>query len=294
MVDARIGGLRKGMLNEKADTVAATADADESWRSLPDPSVESARPLIGFRVEEVTGNEDEEGLTLPDDLEDWRHVRTFETRFDAGGTARRGLAVFKWHDDVAGESSRSIVSAPQSLPGHVRQVVEQVSELTRRLGLPDDEAKAFTIAARLHDGGKAAERWQNAMHAPRVDRPYGKTRGPCNWRLLEGYRHEFGSLLKAERADLPDGKGDLILHLIAAHHGYARPIISSSGCDDGPPSLLESKAGDAALRFADLQKRYGPWGLAWREAILRAADQNASRKSSGRKPSKQGGAGKDG
>jgi len=294
VVDVRIGGVREGMLNEKAETAAAAADADESWRSLPDPSAESSRPLIGFRVEEVTGNEDEEGLTLPDDLDDWRHVRTFETRFDAGGTARRGLVVFKWHNDVAVESSRSIVSAPQSLPGHVRQVVEQVSELTRRLGLPDDEAEAFTIAARLHDDGKAAERWQNAMNAPRDDRPYAKTRGGENWRLLEGYRHEFGSLLKAERANLPGGARDLILHLIATHHGNARPLVSSSGCDDGPPSLLESRAGNAALRFARLQKRYGPWGLAWREAILRAADQSASRESSGRKPSKQGGADKDG
>ena len=294
VVDARIGGLRDGMLYEKAEAAAATADADESWRSLPDPSAESSRPLIGFRVEEVTGNEDEEGLPLPDDLDDWRHVRTFETRFDAGGNVRRGLAVFKWHDDVTGDSSRSITSVPQSLPGHVRQVVEQVSELTRRLGLPDHEAQALTTAARLHDDGKAAERWQNAMNAPRDDRPYAKTRGGGNWRLLEGYRHEFGSLLKAERANLPGGTRDLILHLIAAHHGNARPIVSSSGCDDGPPSLLDSKAGDAALRFAGLQKRYGPWGLAWREAILRAADQSASRKSPGRKPSKQGGAGKDG
>ena len=289
VVDARIGGVREGMLNEKSEPGAATADADECWRNLPDPASQGSRRLIGFRVEEVTGSEDEESLRLPDDLEDWRHVRTFETRFDAGGAARRGLAVFKWHDDVAGEGSRSILSAPQSLTGHVQQVVDRVRESTRRLRLPDDEATAFTIAAHLHDDGKAAEHWQNAMNAPRHDRPYAKTRGGGNWRLLEGYRHEFGSLLKAERADLPDGTRDLILHLIAAHHGYARPIISSSGCEDGPPFLLESKAGAAALRFASLQKQYGPWGLAWREAILRAADQSASRQSSGPESSRRRG-----
>ena len=295
VVDARIGGVRGGMLNEKFEARAATADADESWRTLPDPAAERPRPLIGFRVEEVIGSEDEERLTLPDDLDDWRHVRTFETRLDAGGAARRGLAVFKWHDDVAGEGSRSILSVPQSLPDHVQQVVERVHELAKRL-LPEDEdeAEALTIAARLHDDGKAADRWQNAMNAPRDDRPYAKTRGGGNWRLLEGYRHEFGSLLKAERADLPNGTRDLILHLIAAHHGNARPIINSSGCEDGPPSLLESRAGDAALRFARLQKRYGPWGLAWREAILRAADQSASRESSGRESSSRRGTDEDG
>ena len=116
------------------------------------------------------------------------------------------------------------------------------------------------------------------MNAPKDDgRPYAKTCGGGNLRLLEGYRHEFGSLLKAEREDLVDSTRDLILHLIAAHHGNARPLISTAGCEDGPPSLLESKAGEAASRFARLQRQYGPWGLAWREAILRAADQSASR-----------------
>ena len=32
-----------------------------------------------------------------------------------------------------------------------------------------------------------------------------------------------------------------------------------------------------AMRFARLQKRWGPWVLAWWEALLRAADAQASR-----------------
>ena len=83
--------------------------------------------------------------------------------------------------------------------------------------------------------------------------------------------------MMAEAECLPQETRDLILHLIASHHGHARPIIRSNGCDEGPPSLLEIKAGSVALRFARLQTRYGPWGLAWREAIFRAADQRASR-----------------
>ena len=192
--------------------------------------------------------------------------------------ARSGLAVFKWPDDPSDEDSRSVLSAPQSLRDHAEQVADYTCALARRLELSGDEADALVLAARMHDDGKAAERWQNAMNAPRDDgRPYAKTRGGGNPRLLEGYRHEFGSLLKAERQNLPNETRDLILHLIAAHHGNARPMISPAGCEDGPPSMLESKAGEAALRFARLQKRYGPWGLAWREAILRAADQSASR-----------------
>ena len=279
VVDTRICGLRDGMLDEKSESEVPVADADERWREMKeDPSAELSRPLIKFRLEEATRDEDDEGLTLPAELEDWRHVRTFETHIDASGAVRRGLAVFKWPDEAADEDSRSILSAPQTLTDHAGQVAARARELATRLELPREEVEALSIAARLHDDGKAATRWQNAMNAPRDNgRPYAKTCGGVNWRLLEGYRHEFGSLLKAEREDLPDSTRDLILHLIAAHHGYARPLISSAGCEDRPPSQLEPKAGEAALRFARLQRHYGPWGLAWREAILRAADQSASR-----------------
>ncbi|MDS4015958.1 MAG: hypothetical protein RKP46_16645, partial [Candidatus Accumulibacter sp.] len=135
----------------------------------------------------------------------------------------------------------------------------------------------------LHDEGKAARRWQGAFHTPTGGRPYAKTgsKRPPDFAVLGGYRHEFGSLLRAERnnalAMLPDEFKDLVLHLIAAHHGRARPLIETDGCDDGPPSLLAARARDVALRFARLQKRFGPWGLAWLEALVRAADQQASR-----------------
>ena len=280
VVDARISGLHDGMLDAKADLQPAVADVESGWR---EPSRDARRPLITFRVEQITGGEDGEGLRLPADLDDdWCHVRTFETHFDSGGGARRGLAVFKWRDGATDEDSRSIGSAPQSVRDHALRVVAHARELAQRLDLSEDDAEALVTAACLHDEGKAAIRWQNAMNAPRNGRPYAKTRGGGNWHLLEGYRHEFGSLLRAERLDLPDGTRDLTLHVIAAHHGNARPLISSSGCEDGPPSLLMKECGSVALRFARMQKRYGPWGLAWREAILRSADQKASRESSPR------------
>ena len=276
VADLRLCGVSDGLLDEKCETAASTADADEDWRGWKNLEADGSRPLIGFLVEPVDGDE-EEGLRVPD-RSDGRHVRTFETSIDATGVARSGLAVFKWPDDPSDENSRSVLSAPQSLRDHAEQVADHARALVRRLGLPKEEADALVLAAWLHDDGKAAERWQNAMNARRDDgRPYAKTCGGGNPRLLEGYRHEFGSLLKAEEQDLPDDTRDLILHLIAAHHGNARPTLSPEGCEAGPPSVLESKAGDAALRFARLQKRYGPWGLAWREALLRAADQSASR-----------------
>ncbi len=279
VVDARIGGCRDGMLDEESDLEVATADGDEPWRSQTEDHPAGIRPAIRFQVRQVSAGEADEGLNLPEETVDsgWRHVRTFETRVDEGGMARTGLAVYKWHDAAEEEESRSVLSGPQLLQDHGKQVASRVAEIADRLGLPPHEVDALASAARLHDDGKAAVRWQRAMNAPDDGRVYAKTAGGGNPRLLEGYRHEFGSLLKAETVDLPESTRDLILHLIAAHHGYARPLIGCEGCEDGPPSYLEGKAGDAARRFVRLQKAYGPWGLAWREAILRAADQAASR-----------------
>lgn len=105
---------------------------------------------------------------------------------------------------------------------------------------------------------------------------------------LDGYRHEFGSLLAAEAEDLAEATRDLVLHLVAAHHGNARPGISidrveaapggAYGQRGAPPTVLERAAREAALRFVRLQARHGPWGLAWYEEMLRAADRAVSRR----------------
>lgn len=275
VVTSRIGGLTDGMLDVKSEREARTADADDEWRNQPEASA-GGRPVIKFRVERLSRDSDGEGLTLPS-LHDWVPVASFETDFNAAGGVENGLAALKWADDLNDDESRAFSSSPQLLRDHARQVAICVREMASRFDLPTSEVDALERAALMHDDGKAAPRWQDAMNAPKDGGVYAKTTGGGNLRLLEGYRHEFGSLLRAERTDLPDETRDLILHLVAAHHGNARPIIAVDGCDEGPPSLLAAKAGEVAERYAKLQRRYGIWGLAWREALLRAADQRASR-----------------
>ena len=46
---------------------------------------------------------------------------------------------------------------------------------------------------------------------------------------------------------------------------------------EAPPSACAELAREAALRFVRLQAEWGVWGLAWWEALLRAADWAASR-----------------
>ena len=67
--------------------------------------------------------------------------------------------------------------------------------------------------------------WQLAAGIPPGGPPFAKSRrGRFRPGWLGGYRHEFASVADAERSlseDTPHR--DLILHLIAAHHGWARP-----------------------------------------------------------------------
>jgi CRISPR-associated endonuclease/helicase Cas3 len=101
---------------------------------------------------------------------------------------------------------------------------------------------------------------------------------------LGKYRHEFGSLLdlveKPEFAVLSSEDRELLLHLVAAHHGRARPHFSMQEAFDPGAGKTEVMSHDLAKqvprRFAQLQRKYGRWGLAYLESILRAADALAS------------------
>ena len=218
--------------------------------------------------------------------EGWSFEAEFVLRRDENGDPVERLIVEHFRDGAQSEEGRSI-SKPQELAEHQSWAERKARRIAANIGLSGTAADALALAARLHDEGKKAPRWQRAFRAPRerddggVVKVFAKTRGPINQAILDGYRHEFGSLPYVENnvefQALPEDWRDLVLHLVAAHHGQARPIVRTQGCDDAPPSALNERASDVALRFSRLQKRWGPWGLAWWEALLRAADQQASR-----------------
>jgi CRISPR-associated endonuclease/helicase Cas3 len=278
IVDARIRGLKGGLLNHTSGDLVRTADDGETWISVGagntgEVSSSSTGPVVRFRVRIAEAGQ----VPTPDSQ--WRERFRFTTNQSEDGEPVRWLIVEKWRHDAATEEDRS-AGRPQLLQEHQVWTEERARDLARRLRLPEAYVELLAIAARLHDEGKRAERWQRAFNA-KSDGVYAKTRGPVNTALLDGYRHEFGSVRCASKdarlRALPNDLQDLALHLIAAHHGFARPVISTQGCEDAPPSALEEQAREIALRFARLQKRWGPWGLAWWEALLRAADQQASR-----------------
>ena len=264
VLDARLAGLRDGLLDDKEAGVPRTADDGEDWL------VEGA---VGFRIRSI-----EASAGAPRDR-NWRERFRFASAVTEDGEPTHWLIVEKWRQDAATEEDRSAAN-PQLLAEHQSWTEERARRLACALGLDGELVDVLALAGRLHDEGKRAEKWQRAFHAPK-DGIYAKTEGPIDYRLLDGYRHELGSLLRVENDErirkLSDEHRDLVLHLITAHHGFARPVIDTSGCEDAPPSALEEKAAEITLRFTRLQDRWGPWGLAWWEALLRAADQQASR-----------------
>ncbi len=277
VIDADFGGLKDGLLNEDAADVPVVDDDDANWIATDD-----GNPLIRFRISERTA----EDAAHPDPGNEWRENLRFDLERGADGETTRWLSIQKWRDTSNTENDRA-EGRPQSLAEHQSWTAVRARALGERLGLPADYIRTLSIAGRLHDEGKKGRNWKRAFHVDHYAKALGIPGHPLaktprfNWTLLEGYRHEFGSLpyaeADAEFQTLPEELRKLALHLIAAHHGHARPLIDIRGCDDAPPSVLEERAREVALRYAHMQKNWGPWGLAWWEALLRAADAQASR-----------------
>ena len=164
----------------------------------------------------------------------------------------------------------------QTLEEHGRLVGEAIRRIARSLGLEASLVEALGLAGEWHDAGKSRRVWQLAAGV----RPGGPAlaksrRGRFRPGWLGGYRHEFASVADAERslpADTPHR--DLILHLIAAHHGWARPGFPrpEQWDPDASPAANRALAERIADRYARLSAEHGPWRLAWLEAILKAAD----------------------
>jgi CRISPR-associated endonuclease/helicase Cas3 len=198
------------------------------------------------------------------------------------------VKIWRWFvrkPESPNERSRMAVT----LECHISQAKDIARRMVEQLGLPQDIADAVVLATEFHDQGKNRERWQHSIGNDRYpDQLFAKSgRLPECGKLrprafIDNYRHEFGSLLDIEKnpefcAQSEDMK-DLIQHLIAAHHGYARPHFPPENAYDliFPAAETDLVATAVPRRFARLQRKYGRWGLAYLESLVRAADWAAS------------------
>lgn len=209
------------------------------------------------------------------------------------------IKVWRWFvrkPEAATERSR--IAYP--LQPHLDEVRDCASKIVELLRLPKDLADAVILAAWCHDLGKHRERWQRSIGNYRYpDNVYAKSgRLPDGTALrtgefLKDYRHEFGSMLDLLDEKHPahaefmklrhDDMRDLVLHLVAAHHGRARPHFPADEAFDPERNGQEaaSLACETPRRFARLQRKYGRWGLSYLESLVRAADYAASANPSG-------------
>ncbi|MCC6858024.1 MAG: type I-U CRISPR-associated helicase/endonuclease Cas3 [Bryobacterales bacterium] len=203
------------------------------------------------------------------------------------------------------EDDQSSLTRNVTLREHCAGVAKLVQHFSQSLGLPPPLTAALDFAAAYHDLGKSDHRFQMLLDRARgpLQEPLAKGEPAASAaeyrrrRELAGYpegaRHEFASLALAAQLPCPeDCDRDLALYLIGAHHGYGRPWPPV--WDDDPNHEITARVDGRILaarrvhevaslssgwldRYWALTGRYGWWGLACLETILRCADCLRSR-----------------
>ncbi len=190
------------------------------------------------------------------------------------------------------------------LDRHNEAVAARSRTIAERLGVSSDLAAVVERAGRSHDLGKVDgrfQRWLDPDGSQLVPMAKSQMRR-SQWnaaRIAAGWprggRHEELSarLVRGWLEARPDRfdplMADLLVHLIVSHHGSGRPLVmpvDDHATDDvsfeiegarvSVPADLSTIDWSQPARFRRLNERFGPWGLALLEAIVRRADHAVS------------------
>jgi CRISPR-associated endonuclease/helicase Cas3 len=296
-----VGGLSAGLLNPQSEHADDVADSwlhedgqprrGRVWDKSSPPVYEhngKRRPMALIRSIDTD--------PLADEMELLDEASSAEVEIgpDAGSKTTSECGRF-WHWYVRprdAEDATRASSRPIRLDHHSSDVANRAQDIVKALKLPAELQRSIVLAAELHDVGKRREIWQRSIGNPNPTDWYAKSGKPADgkrWRTrhLSDYRHEFGSLLDTldsndelanKLTGLNDEMRDVVRHLIAAHHGYARPHFPPEAYDHERYNTQQNEdaAHEVMRRYARLQRRYGRWGLAYLESLLRAADWAAS------------------
>ena len=204
---------------------------------------------------------------------------------------------------------RSLPPEAMELKAHCDAVGEHAADLAEALGLSRPLTDVVRTSGQFHDVGKADrrfQRWLNpdttpteSSYVPLAKSDMSLSRWPTARRDAgwpRGGRHEELSA-RLVRSWLAEGTHDLdqedqalLVHLVVSHHGKGRPLVVP--VEDGggervswefPDGMNVSACADLSQtdwdqpdRFRRLNDRFGPWGLALLEAIVRQADHEVS------------------
>lgn len=193
-----------------------------------------------------------------------------------------------------------------SLKQHSGDVQSFAERFARSAGLPEQRVRDIALAGFLHDAGKARIEFKQWLYGgdelaalagedlAKSGRRYLPPAARERAGLPVGARHEVASIgFALAHPKLGEANDrDLVLWLVGTHHGHGRPFFPpvewpphgsefETDLGDGQrsslpaPSLAELTSWWLDLR-EKLEKKYGPWGLARLEAVLRLADHRAS------------------
>lgn len=202
----------------------------------------------------------------------------------------------------------SVSERPVLLTVHHDEVGKLAGRFARGLELPEPLVDSLQHAAAWHDLGKLDPRFQTILFAGSTvaadaallaDEPRAKSGiDPADRRARQtahgasGYpqrgRHEAlsAALVRYRLANTETSLDtELVEHLVAAHHGHSRPLLPPVA-DGNRPQEVRVPEWDITVplpddysidwtsprRFRRLCDRYGIWGLALLEAIVRLAD----------------------
>ncbi|MYL08684.1 MAG: type I-U CRISPR-associated helicase/endonuclease Cas3 [Acidimicrobiia bacterium] len=196
------------------------------------------------------------------------------------------------------------IADPVSLEAHGDDAARTAKRIADAIGITPSTANLIMRAARTHDIGKADPRFQNWLdpeqrsssalaksEIPRSRWEYGRAASgwPSGGRHEELSRRLASDWLAQGNHDLSEDEQELLLHLVVAHHGHGRPLVTPvedpTGAKvayqiDGRDVIADANLSEAdweqPTRFASLNKLYGCWGLALLEAIVRQADHIVS------------------
>ncbi len=265
----------------------------------PDADSEKSLDVGDVRDERVRRWEDSDGnnsgdLDGPERSNEGLHlIYGIDTRPDSDESEEPlvGRRYWNWYKKSQEGERTTARKLPVLWSVHVADVVAQARNIVGKLPLTDELRTSVILAAEFHDHGKRRRVFQNLLGNPNPETLWAKSGG--RWSpVAEDYRHELGSLIDLNEPDerdrcqysdplarynaLSTEMQHLVLHLIATHHGWARPHFAANHALDPERSGAETVVAETPRRFARLQRRFGRWGLAYLESLLRAADWAAS------------------
>lgn len=179
---------------------------------------------------------------------------------------------------------------PVTLERHALGVAERARLIAECVGLAPGLVGLLGLAGRHHDDGKADPRFQAVLGGGSDGPLLAKSQQATSTRrrppsaLPARWRHEQLSALHALDAldDLDDSDRDLVVRLVGTSHGHGRssfPHVSAElgvGEDrqEAAAMLFDEGSWDEIIERTD--RRFGVWGSAYLEALLRAADGQVS------------------